>query len=78
MEKFVDATTIDPVYFDASYYIGPDGNVGVDVYAVLRDAIASTGKMALARVVISRRERAIAIAPMGKGLVPTPSMTKTT
>ena len=69
VEKFVDATTIDPVYFDASYYIGPDGNVGVDVYAVLRDAIASTGKMALARVVISRRERAIAIAPMGKGLV---------
>ena len=69
MEKFVDATTIDPVYFDASYYIGPDGNVGVDVYAVLRDAIASTGKMALARVVISHHERAIAIAPMGKGLV---------
>jgi len=68
VEKFVDAPRIDPVYFE-SYYIGPDGNVGVDVYSVLRDAIASTGKMALARVVISRRERAIAIAPMGKGLV---------
>jgi DNA end-binding protein Ku len=39
------------------------------VYAVLRDAIASTGKMALARVVIARRERPIGILPMGKGLV---------
>jgi DNA end-binding protein Ku len=69
VDKFVDVASIDPVYFDASYYMGPDGDAGVDVYAVLRDAIASTGKMALARVVISRRERAIGILPMGKGLV---------
>jgi DNA end-binding protein Ku len=41
----------------------------MDVYAVLREAIAKTGKMALARVVISRRERAIGIMPMGKGLI---------
>jgi len=49
--------------------MGPDGDAGMDVYAVLREAIAKTGKMALARVVISRRERAIGIMPMGKGLV---------
>jgi DNA end-binding protein Ku len=35
----------------------------------LRDAVANTGKMALARVVIARRERAVGIVPMGKGLV---------
>jgi DNA end-binding protein Ku len=58
-----------PVDFDASYYLAPDGKAGKDVYAVLRDAIASTGKMALARVVIARRERAVGIIPMGPGLV---------
>jgi DNA end-binding protein Ku len=69
VDKFVDIASIDPIYFDASYYLAPDGKAGKDVYAVLRDAIASTGKMALARVVIARRERAVGIIPMGPGLV---------
>jgi len=69
VDKFVDIASVDPVYFDASYYMGPDGDAGMDVYAVLREAIAKTGKMALARVVISSRERVIGIMPMGKGLV---------
>ena len=69
IDKFVDAGSIDPIYFDASYYMAPDGAGGDDVYVVLRDAIASTGKVALSRVVIARREHPIAIMPMGKGLV---------
>lgn len=69
IDKFVDASAIDPIYFDASYYLAPDGDAGSDVYVVLRDAIVATGKVALSRVVIARRERAIAIMPMGKGLV---------
>jgi DNA end-binding protein Ku len=69
IDKFVGAGAVDPIYFDSSYYVAPDGSSGADVYAVLRDAIDATGKMALARVVIARRERAIAIMPMGKGLV---------
>jgi len=69
IDKFVDAGAIDPIYFDASYYVGPDGDAGLDVFVVLRDAIAATGKVALSRVVIARRERPVAIMPMGKGLV---------
>ena len=69
IEKFVDANSIDPIYFNASYYVAPDGDSGEDVYVVLRDAIAGTGKVALSRVVIARREHPIAIMPMGKGLV---------
>jgi DNA end-binding protein Ku len=69
IDKFVDIASVDPIYFDSSYYVAPDGDAGRDVYAVLRDAIAATGKMALARVVIARRERAIGLVPMGKGLV---------
>ena len=67
--KFVPAGEIDPVYFDQSYYLAPDGEGSQDVYLVLREAIAKTGKVALSRVVMSRRERAVAIMPSGRGLV---------
>ncbi len=67
--KFVERDTLDPIYFDASYYVAPDGESGRDVFAVLREAIARTKRMALSRVVIARRERAIGILPMGQGLV---------
>jgi DNA end-binding protein Ku len=68
IEKFVDAASIDPIYFDASYYLAPDGKAGEDVYAVLREAIAQTNKVALSRVVIAQRERTIALRPMEGGL----------
>jgi DNA end-binding protein Ku len=69
VEKFVDAESIDPIYYDASYFLVPDGEAGADVYPVLREAIAASGRVALTRVVISRRERALALMPMGRGLV---------
>ena len=63
IEKFVDTELIDPVYYDAAYFIAPDGDAGRDVYAVLREAIAKTGNDRFARVVISQRERTIALRP---------------
>jgi DNA end-binding protein Ku len=69
VEKFVDASSIDPIYYDASYYLAPDGTGSEDVYAVLREAIHRTGKVALTRVVIAQRERTIALRPMDGGLV---------
>ena len=69
IEKFVDTASIDPVYYDSAYFLVPDGETGKDVYAVLREAIAKTGKTALSRVVIAQRERTIALRPMGDGLM---------
>jgi len=69
LDKFVPADAIDPVYYDASYYMVPDGEAGQDVYAVLREAIGKAGKVGLARLVIARRERSVAIMPLGRGLV---------
>jgi DNA end-binding protein Ku len=69
VDKFVEANSIDPVYFDASYYVAPDGEAGKDVYAVLREAIVKTGRIALSRVVIGQRERTIALRPMEGGLI---------
>jgi DNA end-binding protein Ku len=57
------------MYYDASYFVAPDGEAGEDVYAVLGEAISKTGKVALSRVVISQRERTIALRPMGAGLM---------
>ena len=58
IEKFVDTASIDPVYYDAAYFLVPDGEAGKDIYAVLREAIAKTGKTALSRVVVSSVLRA--------------------
>ena len=69
VEKFVEAGSIDPMYYDASYFLAPDGKAGEDVYAVLREAITQTNKVALTRVVISQRERTVALRPMGGGLM---------
>jgi DNA end-binding protein Ku len=69
ISKFVDAATIDPVFFDTCYFVAPDGDAGQDVFVVLRDAIRTAGVAALSRMVIAQRERAVAIIPLGKGLV---------
>lgn len=69
ISKFVEANSIHPIYFDTSYYVAPDGDAGQDVFIVLRDAIRRSRVAALSRIVIGRRERAVAILPLDKGLV---------
>jgi len=69
VEKFVEIGSIDPIYYASSYYLAPDGEAGRDVYAVLHQAIAESGRVALARVVIGQRERTIALRAMPGGLV---------
>jgi DNA end-binding protein Ku len=68
IEKFVDASSIDPLYYDSGYYLAPDGKSGRDVYQILREAINRTGRVALSRVVIGQRERVIALRLYEKGL----------
>ena len=69
IDKFVDAAAIDPLWFDAAYYMAPDSDAGADVYKVLREAVSKAGRVALSRVVIARRERAIAIRAAGPGFL---------
>jgi DNA end-binding protein Ku len=69
VEKFIEAGSIDPIYYDESYYLAPDAKAGEDVYAVLREAIAKTGTIALTRVVMSQRERTVALRNSGPGLI---------
>jgi DNA end-binding protein Ku len=69
VSKFISRDTIQPIYFDTSYYMVPDGEAGQDVYVVLRDAIASSGTAALSRLVISRREPPVTNQPHENGMV---------
>ena len=69
IEGFVDSSEIDQLYLDAPYFMGPDGPVAEETYAVIREALEKTGKIGIARVVLSGRERVIAISPKAEGMV---------
>ena len=68
IDRFVPKSEIDDLYFVRPYYIVPDGKVGHDAYAVIRETIRSMGKAALARLVLSNREHVMALEARGKGL----------
>jgi DNA end-binding protein Ku len=69
IERFVDADTIDRLYWNDPYLIVPDGKEGVDAYVVIREAMEEAGRIALGRVVMHTRERLMAIEPRDKGLL---------
>jgi DNA end-binding protein Ku len=69
IDQFVPRAEIDDLYVVRPYYLVPDGKVGHDAYAVIRDTIKATGKVALARVVLTNREHVIALEARDNGLV---------
>jgi DNA end-binding protein Ku len=71
IDEFVPREEIDDVYNIRPYYIAPEGKVGAEAFVTIREAIASTGKVALGRIVLSTREHVIMLEARGKGLVGT-------
>lgn len=69
IDQFVPKSEIDQLYFVRPYFIVPDGKVGHDAYAVIRETIRSLDKVALARVVLTSREHVIALEARDKGLM---------
>jgi DNA end-binding protein Ku len=69
IERFVPAEEIDRVYWDNPYYLAPDGKLAQEAFAVIREAMAKSGQIALGRVVMSTRERLLALEPRGKGIL---------
>lgn len=66
--EFVDLSEINPILFDKPYYLEPEKK-GRHAYALLRDALASAGKVGVARVVIRTKEYLCALKPNGNALV---------
>jgi len=69
IERFVDAASIDRLYWNDPFYILPADDSGLDAYGVIRDAMAGADRIALGRVVMHTRERLMAVEARGKGLV---------
>ena len=64
IEDFVDLDEIDPIFYDHPYYLAPD--TGAEkAYKLLLDAMAESGKVAIARVVLRSKENLVAIRPRG-------------
>jgi DNA end-binding protein Ku len=66
--EFVKLEEIDPTLFDVPYYLEPEKR-GRHAYALLRDAMARSGKVGIARVVLRTREHLAALKPNGAALV---------
>ncbi|MBO4221353.1 Ku protein [Bradyrhizobium neotropicale] len=71
IDEFVPKADIDSRYLIRPYYLVPDGKVGHDAFAVIRETIRSLNKVAIGRVVLTNREHVIALEPLGKGLMGT-------
>lgn len=68
IKEFVDLDEIDPMFFDQPYFLAPEKG-GDKAYVLLREALAKTGKVGIAKVVIKTREHLAAVKPYGKALV---------
>jgi DNA end-binding protein Ku len=68
IETFVPRTDIDEIYLDTPYYLFPEDEVGVEAFAVIRDAMRSTSLVGIARVVLHNHELVLMLEPLDKGI----------
>src|SRR6202162_1485261 len=71
IDEFVPKTSIDPRYLIRPYYLVPDGKVGHDAFAVIRETIRNMDMVAVGRVVLASREHIIGLEPLENGLMGT-------
>ena len=69
IDQFVPRDEIDVLYLNHPYYVTPDGEIGQQAYAVIREALKKESMVALGRVILTTREHVIAIGPRGRGLL---------
>ena len=66
--EFVNLEEVDPLYFDASYYLLPDGEAGKKPYYLLYEALKAENSAGLAKMVRARREYLVIVRPSAGGL----------
>jgi len=69
IEEFVDADSIDRIYWDEPYYLAPSGKTGIEAFSVIRAAMEKQGKVALGRLVLHQREHVCALEPRDSGIL---------
>jgi DNA end-binding protein Ku len=68
IREFVPLPRVDPIYFERTYFLGPDKG-GAKAYRLLAQAMATTGRVALATFVLRGKERLVLIRPAPHGLL---------
>jgi DNA end-binding protein Ku len=68
IETFVQRKEIDEIYLDTPYYLFPDEEVATEAFAVIRDAMRSTGLVGIARAVLHNHEHVLMLEPVDKGI----------
>jgi DNA end-binding protein Ku len=69
IERFVDETDIDRLYWNDPYFLVPDGDMALEAFTVIREAMEKSEKVALGRLVMHQRERLMALEPRDKGIL---------
>jgi DNA end-binding protein Ku len=69
IRRFVPASQVQDLYFEHPYYVQPDGRGAAKPYALLRDALAESGKIGIGTIVLRQREHLAALEPAGEALV---------
>ena len=69
IRDFVPGASIDDFYFDHPYYLAPSGRAAAKPYALLRDALAASGRVGVGTIVLRQREHLAALEPAGQALV---------
>jgi DNA end-binding protein Ku len=69
IDEFVPRKEIDELYLGNPYYLVPDGEVGQQAFAVIREAIRQEGMVGIGKVVFTSREHVIALEARGKGML---------
>jgi DNA end-binding protein Ku len=69
IETFVGEDEIDRLYWNEPYFLVPDGDMAVEAFTVIREAMESAGRVALGRLVMHQRERLMALEPRDRGIL---------
>lgn len=67
--QFVDASEIDPLYYEKPYYVAPKDELAEEAFVVLREALRKAGKIGLGQLSVRGQEKLVALKPCGKGLL---------
>jgi DNA end-binding protein Ku len=69
IQEFIPSGRIGWIWYDRPHFLIPNDKVAEEAFSVIRDAMRSTGTVGVARLVLYRRERAVMLAPRGKGII---------
>jgi DNA end-binding protein Ku len=68
IEQFVELGEIDPVSWDQTYYVAPDGPAAAKAYALFREALARSGRVAIGRFVMRTKQYLVCLRPYGDAI----------